>query len=107
MVEQTLVTKRRRYRCALEDALRDIVAALARRPEVERAILFGSYVEGHCDLFTDLDILVVIKSPLDFGAHSRDVPLPPGLFPGPAGGEKSAVFPIALDPYTAACGSGC
>ena len=73
MAEQTLATKRRRYRCALEDALRDIVAALARRPEVERAILFGSYVEGRCDLFTDLDILVVIKSPLDFVARTAEM----------------------------------
>jgi predicted nucleotidyltransferase len=37
---------------------------------VERAVLFGSYQEGRRDLFTDLDILIVMKSPLDFVART-------------------------------------
>lgn len=66
-------TKRKRYQRALAAALRRIVAALARRPEVERAILFGSYAEGRADLFTDLDILVVVDTPLDFLARTAEM----------------------------------
>jgi len=33
---------------------------LASIPEVERVILFGSYVRGRRDLLTDLDVLVVM-----------------------------------------------
>jgi predicted nucleotidyltransferase len=35
-------------------------------PEVKLVVLFGSYAAGRRDLFTDLDILVVMESPLDF-----------------------------------------
>jgi predicted nucleotidyltransferase len=66
MVESPIAAKRRQYQRALADALDEIVDALARRPEVERAILFGSYAEGRRDLFTDLDILIVVESPLDY-----------------------------------------
>ncbi|MBN1888386.1 MAG: nucleotidyltransferase domain-containing protein [Thermoflexales bacterium] len=33
---------------------------------MEKVILFGSYAAGRRDLFTDLDVLVVMHSPLDF-----------------------------------------
>ena len=66
MAESTIAAKRRQYQSALAGALSQIVAALARRPDVERAVLFGSYAEGRRDLFTDLDILIVVASPLDY-----------------------------------------
>ncbi|UCC86998.1 MAG: nucleotidyltransferase domain-containing protein [Anaerolineales bacterium] len=49
------------------------MAALARNPEVERAILFGSYPEGRRDLFTDLDILIVMDSGLDFVTRTAEM----------------------------------
>jgi predicted nucleotidyltransferase len=58
---------------ALADALSQIVAALARRPDVERAVLFGSYAEGRRDLFTDLDILIVVESPLDYVTRTAEM----------------------------------
>ncbi len=65
--------KRRQYELALREALQQIVAALAHRPEVERAILFGSYREGRRDLFTDLDILIVASSDLDYVSRTADM----------------------------------
>jgi predicted nucleotidyltransferase len=73
MDKQTLAAKREQYRNALEDAVRRIVAALARRPEVERAILFGSYARGRRDLFTDLDVLIVMDSTLDFVSRTAEM----------------------------------
>ena len=73
MDEQTLAAKRQQYRRALADAVQHIVSALARRPEVQRAILFGSYAQGRSDLFTDLDILVVMDSPLDFVTRTAEM----------------------------------
>lgn len=73
MSEQTLAVRRQEYQRALADALQEIVAALARRPEVKRAILFGSYAAGRSDLFTDLDLLIVIDSPLDFVTRTAEM----------------------------------
>ena len=66
MNERKIASERLLHQRALADALQAIVVALARSPQVERAILFGSYAEGRRDLFTDLDILIVMESPLDF-----------------------------------------
>jgi hypothetical protein len=49
----------------LEQASDQIVAALALRPEVRRAVLFGCFAEDRRDLLTDLDILVIADSPPD------------------------------------------
>ena len=65
--------KRRQYQHALAAALEQIVTVLARRPEVERAVLFGSYPQGRADLMTDLDILVVMDSPLDFVTRTAEL----------------------------------
>jgi predicted nucleotidyltransferase len=71
--ERTIAAKRQQHRLALAETLQQVVAALARRPAVERAILFGSYAEGRRDLFTDLDILIVMDSPLDFVARTAEM----------------------------------
>ena len=65
-LEIQLGGERARYASALEHALDEIVARLAGMPEVERVILFGSYAAGRRDLFTDLDLLVVMASDQDF-----------------------------------------
>lgn len=61
-----LVAQRTAYSQALQDALQRILAQLRQMAEVERVILFGSYAAGRRDLFTDLDLLVVVNSSEDF-----------------------------------------
>ncbi len=61
-----LAARRAAYAAALQEALQRILAQLRRMPEVERVILFGSYAAGRKDLFTDLDLLVVMESSEDF-----------------------------------------
>jgi len=73
MSELSLTSNRKSYRQALDQTLKHIVVALARRPEVKRAILFGSYADGRADLFTDLDILIVMDSPLDFVTRTAEM----------------------------------
>jgi predicted nucleotidyltransferase len=65
--------QRQVYVAALERSLDDLVDQLADMPEVERVILFGSYATGRRDLFTDLDLLVVMRSPLDFVSRTADL----------------------------------
>jgi len=60
-----LEQRRAQYCEALKQALEQAVARLSQLPEVERIILFGSYQRGRRDLFTDLDLLIVIDSPED------------------------------------------
>lgn len=61
-----LVAQRTAYSQALQDALQRILVQLRQMAEVERVILFGSYAAGRRDLFTDLDLLVVVNSSEDF-----------------------------------------
>jgi predicted nucleotidyltransferase len=57
-----LALERERYVAALDQALDELLRRLRTRPEVHRVILFGSYAAGRRDLFTDLDLLVVMDS---------------------------------------------
>ncbi|RLA93518.1 MAG: nucleotidyltransferase domain-containing protein [Deltaproteobacteria bacterium] len=59
-----LSAKRREYVRRLEEAVDRLKRELASIPEVERVILFGSYVRGRRDLLTDLDVLVVMRTDL-------------------------------------------
>lgn len=61
-MNSNLEQRRAQHRQALKQGLEQAVARLSRLPEVERIILFGSYRRGRRDLFTDLDLLVVIDS---------------------------------------------
>jgi predicted nucleotidyltransferase len=66
-MHQTVLKQRRTQYCqALEDALNRILDHLTNMPEVEKVILFGSYAAGRRDLFTDLDILVVMDTQENF-----------------------------------------
>jgi len=65
--------KRAAYRQALENALARIWQRLAEIPEVQKAVLFGSSARGRRDLFTDLDLLVVMQSDLDFIQRSAEL----------------------------------
>lgn len=61
-----LEQRRAEYSKALDEALSEILCYLASKPEVEKIILFGSYAAGRRDLFTDLDLLIVMSSERDF-----------------------------------------
>jgi len=65
--------KREAYRQALENALARIRQRLAEIPGVQKAVLFGSSARGRRDLFTDLDLLVVMQSDLDFIQRSAEL----------------------------------
>jgi len=58
---------------ALERALAKIVNHLSNIPEVKLIILFGSYTTGRRDLFTDLDLVVVMSSELDFVTRTAEL----------------------------------
>lgn len=66
MDDYMLTQKRFAYVQSLEINLKRIVDRLGKIPEVRQAILFGSYAEGRRDLFTDLDIIVIMDSDMDF-----------------------------------------
>lgn len=61
-----LATQREHYAKALDQDLDSLVEQLRALPEVRQVILFGSFAAGRRDLFTDLDLIVVMDSPLDF-----------------------------------------
>ena len=69
----TLSARRERYVATLARDLDDVVQQLSRMPDVQKVILFGSYAAGRRDLLTDLDILVVMDSPLDFVARNVEL----------------------------------
>ena len=70
---ERLDQERQAYRRALRSTLQETVTALASRPEVQRIIQFGSYARGRRDLLTDLDLLIVIESPLDFVTRTAEL----------------------------------
>ncbi|MCL6642950.1 MAG: nucleotidyltransferase domain-containing protein [Candidatus Bipolaricaulota bacterium] len=55
-------SERLRYREALERVLRALPQVFAALQEVERFWLIGSAARGRRDLFTDLDLIVVLRS---------------------------------------------
>jgi predicted nucleotidyltransferase len=61
-----LTAERERYIEQLREDLDSLVAQLRVIPEVEKVFLFGSYAAGRRDLLTDLDLMVVMESPLAF-----------------------------------------
>jgi predicted nucleotidyltransferase len=62
MIETEIFQKRSEYTQALDSALATILASLREMPKVIRVILFGSYAAGRRDLFTDLNLLVVMDT---------------------------------------------
>ncbi len=71
--EISLAQRRIEYGAALDRAFSKIIAHLASLPEVERVILFGSYAAGRRDLFTDLDLLVVMASDQGFVQRTTEL----------------------------------
>ena len=69
----SLASLRARYAADLEAAVDEVVEQLRGLPEVRRVILFGSFARGRRDLHTDLDLLVIMDSDLDFVARNAAV----------------------------------
>jgi predicted nucleotidyltransferase len=78
-----LAARRAAHARALDEAVRRLVETLADVEGVRRVSLFGSYVRGRRDLFTDLDVLVVWDTELGpierLGALYRLLHLPVDL----------------------------
>jgi predicted nucleotidyltransferase len=66
-----IVEARTEYIHLLEKSLHQIVKKLSELEGVERISLFGSYARGRADLFTDLDILVVMNTEKGFVERLR------------------------------------
>jgi predicted nucleotidyltransferase len=77
---QNLQEKRFAYAQDLKNAVDHIIAELSENPDIERVVLFGSYANDRRDLLTDLDILVIMESSLDY--ISRTAELYKQLHPG-------------------------
>ncbi len=58
----SLSDRRAAYCAALEEAVESIVWRLAPLSEIRRISVFGSYAAGRRDLFTDLDVLVIMDT---------------------------------------------
>ena len=65
MKHQSLRQARDIYSLKLEQSLRVMVEQLQTMDEVTRVSIFGSYARGRRDLFTDLDVLVVMDTQMD------------------------------------------
>jgi predicted nucleotidyltransferase len=72
-LQASLAKKRSAYRQDLEKASRSILRQLSAMPEVEKVILFGSYAAGRRDLFTDLDLLVVMDTQKNFITRTTEL----------------------------------
>lgn len=70
-MRRTLAEARAAYVSLLENTLQQIVARLSALPGVERISVFGSYAHGRADLFTDLDVLVVMETEQPFTERLR------------------------------------
>lgn len=62
----TLARERAAHARRLEESVRELTRKLAGLPGVRRVSLFGSYAKGRADLFTDLDVLVVMDTDESF-----------------------------------------
>jgi len=72
MDPEALANKRREYRKLLDYSVREIVAKLS-RSNVRRISLFGSYARGKVDLFTDLDVLVIMDTDKSFAERVPEI----------------------------------
>ncbi len=62
-MDTTFIDQMRADHCLLlDDSLQKIIQQLGELPSVEKVILFGSYAAGRRDLFTDLDLIVIMQS---------------------------------------------
>ena len=67
----TLQERRREYKALLEKSVEIILKKL--KGKVERISLFGSYARGKVDLFTDLDILILMNTDKSFLERTKEL----------------------------------
>jgi predicted nucleotidyltransferase len=73
MAEINLEQKRKDYRINLEKSLERIIIQVREIPEISKVISFGSYASGRRDLFTDLDLIVIMETDKDFIRRTADL----------------------------------
>jgi predicted nucleotidyltransferase len=73
MVDVELKQKRRQYSQYLDEALEKIICRSSQIQEIEKIILFGSYAAGRRDLFTDLDLIVIMATEQDLIHRTTDL----------------------------------
>ena len=73
MGQINLARSRREYHALLDRALDSLVEKLKKRPDVSRVSVFGSYARGRVDLFTDLDVLIIMDTAMSFGERQRSM----------------------------------
>ncbi len=61
-----LEQQRRQYHTALESSLEKIISQISEIPEILKVISFGSYAQGKRDLFTDLDLIIIMETEKEF-----------------------------------------
>lgn len=66
MPKINLAQKRMDYQVSLESSLEGIINQVREVPEILKVIIIGSYATGKRDLFTDLDLIVVMDTELEF-----------------------------------------
>jgi predicted nucleotidyltransferase len=67
----SLAERRAEYALKLERSLAGIVRSLSAREDVRRISVFGSYARGRRDLFTDLDLIVIMDTREPFVERMR------------------------------------
>src|SRR5437773_9917345 len=66
MEQVDIAGRRREYAGLLEQSVTRLVDLLKERDDVLRISVFGSYARGRRDLFTDLDVLVIMQTATPF-----------------------------------------
>jgi len=68
-----LITKREEYIGLLNTSLKEAVDKLSKLNNVRRISIFGSYARGKADLFTDLDILIIMETDKSFTERIKEL----------------------------------
>lgn len=68
---EDLTRQRTAYAQSLQTSVERLVSTLSALPNVERISVFGSYAGGRRDLFTDLDVLVIMETEEGFVERLR------------------------------------
>ena len=73
MEQVDIAGRRREYAGLLEQSVTRLVNLLKERDDVLRISVFGSYARGRRDLFTDLDVLVVMQTAMPFLQRQQEL----------------------------------
>ncbi len=65
--------KRKEHHRSLETTFERILNQVSKIPEIQKVISFGSYARGKRDLFTDLDLIVIMETEKEFVQRTADL----------------------------------